>query len=143
MRMREQEQVSRVLRLMYNDCCSKTNNRKDLAVASDLTEEERIKLPHWNLRTPIDFVPDDFWHLLQRRWFRRLWVVQEIVLAKIAFCFYEQHCLPWTLFSLAIPWIRHRSFPLPSRMPEHSSSAWSPTFVKALSRIASSSSFWA
>ncbi|KAK4496509.1 hypothetical protein PRZ48_012489 [Zasmidium cellare] len=43
-------------------------------------------------------------------WFFRVWIIQEVLLARSALCFRGPHVLPWPSISLAAQWLNHRNY---------------------------------
>jgi hypothetical protein len=48
------------------------------------------------------------------RWFKRMWPIQEVCLAKEAICYYGEHTISWTDIALSARWMYHRKYWLTS-----------------------------
>lgn len=63
--------------------------------------------------------------LLERRWFTRLWVVQEVVLAREVYCFQADDFLPWRKFARAVHHVKRER-------ATHNESQQSPQYTAML-----------
>lgn len=99
-----------ILQFLYDDARKWCGNDNVLRDNDDLAEDEKRKLPYWGVSLPASQHNSlsSLSRLLSCRWLTRLWIVQEVSLARARYCFRGSCYIPWRTFSLATRWIAHR-----------------------------------
>lgn len=95
------------LKILSADSLKWAQGLADIQEVIDLPKPQKEFLPYWSAKAPeVDW--DALILLLHNRWFTRLWVVQELALARRVTCILGRHSLEWEDLALAFMWAAHR-----------------------------------
>ena len=99
------------LQVVHDDARKWVGNHRELRDNDRLANNEMVKLPYWGTSSPASQhkIFSDLSDLLSCRWFTRLWIVQEVSLARARYCFRGSFYVPWQTVALAALWTYHRS----------------------------------
>lgn len=102
------------VRALAEDCGRWVRDEGDVRWVNALGHERKRMLEYWDAPEPPGCDWEALGGILERRWFSKLWVVQEVAVAQRAYCICGTYHVDWDVFARAVRWVELREWTMAS-----------------------------